>query len=765
METSALRLTRMMTHLLLGITVAAIFHAGWRLRSALREQTNLGATQSKVAQQIEDLTRLNPFRTIGQELAEVDTSTAQKHILSLKKTLSGLEKTLHIQPEPLLETTLEKFSDAVHESASFSHPPELVSTLTEKATSLRQLSQSRNWKNLLAYSTRLENRLRGLRQSGRVDSPQVRYAESDIASMERLTKTSSLDEGNKQEVLRRLEGLRQEISMLSDVHVAGRRYQALEAEGREGLARWLGRARLSAGALKTAGERRLQGAVQEIWIVGALVMLVWAALGFLWSTALRAQRQAQDQGILEVLREGLASNDGKWRRHVGESRLDEVERTLRLAKKRMSLGDDVQGSLPFAAMLVNHVGKVVWSNQMLSDELHLDHEAVMEEDFSWEQIRRRLTGVPTDAIERALKSHEGGTWQIQAEVEQGVCLPYEMHVSPIVAKNGEAEKVLVVFYSMVLMREAIADQARLVASPMRAAIQALENGAWSVETETRLAPLWSAAGLGEDWSRLSHAVHRLDGSRKELLGQVELLENTVHDQAKMIQELEMGIDRRAATIKDQVHRLKELRDGLISLDQQGHEIVQGHADVVREARSFAKRTELVREAMKGLSERLQSTKDAVNLLERYKQEYKIDKQTITESKMELMKTHNRFLAQIPAMSHGAETLAAAMKDQLLRLDEGISHLDARLAQIDVQITKLAMASAGQVPESERQNLDLSAFERNVAEIQQTMQEDQEHVVTLLRDLVESLRQDQQDLLQLREAPAAPAAAPDIYRFV
>lgn len=767
METSELRLTRWATHLLLALAVVGIFHAGWRLKRALNEQSNLGSTQAAVDAKLNHLTKNDPFNSIGDALAKVDTATAQKKIKSLENTLSKLESTLHITSEPMLTKSINKFKDAVQESASFSHPPELVSTLLDKSTSLKNLAISHRWKNLTAYSTRLETRLKGLRQNGRTDSPQVRYAESDIASMERLTRTSTLEETNKQEVLRRLEGLRQEISMLSDVHVAGQRYQSIEANGREGLARWLGRARLSAGALKTAGERRLQGAVQEIWIVGATLLLIWAGLSLLWSMALRSQRQSHDQGILEVLRDGIHSRGKKWRQYVGEARIDEVERTIKMTKKKMSLGDDLQSSLPFGSLLVSQKGRVVWANSIFCDEFHFDQESVMEEDFDWNHVRNRLTGVPADAIERALTAGEGGTWQIQAEVEQGVCLPYEMHVSPVDVASGEEKKVFVVFYSMVLMREAIADQAKLVASPMRAAIQALENGEWDMETGSRLAPLWSTAGLGADWARLSQAVHRLDGSRRDLLSQVEQLENTVHDQAKMIQELEMGIDRRLGNSKDQVHVLKQLRDGLISLDELSRDLGLGHASVIQEALNYMKRTEVIRDTMKGVSERLISAKDSVVQLERNKQDYKLEKQEIADSKLELMKIHNKFLGSLPAMSHTSENLAACMKDQLLRLDESVARLDSRLSQIDVQITKLAMACAGHVPEVEKMGLDLSSFEKSAHEIQATMREDQENVVKLLHELVEMLRHDQQELIQLREGmPETTPPTPEmLYPFV
>jgi SMC interacting uncharacterized protein involved in chromosome segregation len=180
-----------------------------------------------------------------------------------------------------------------------------------------------------------------------------------------------------------------------------------------------------------------------------------------------------------------------------------------------------------------------------------------------------------------------------------------------------------------------------------------------------------------------------------------------------------------------------------------------------------KRTEVIRETMKGLTERLQAAKESVALLERHKHDYKLEKQEISDSKMELMKTHNRFLASLPGLSHSAEHLAAAMKDQLLRLDEGVARLDSRLAQLDVQITKVAMACAGHVPDAEKISLDLSAHERSAGDIMKTMGEDQEHVVTLLRDLVEALRHDQQELVQLREGlpPASPINPDTLYPFV
>lgn len=763
METSALRLTRWTTHILLALMAIGVLHAGYRLRAALSERSNLGSVQLEVNAALDELVRSNPFKVISDALDSIDTAAAEKKIKGLKRHIHSLDERLHLAQDPQLSEVMDKFADLTQESVSYSRPAELINTLSEKATGLRTMAQTHHWKNLTAYATRLESRLRGLRASGRVDSPQVRFAESDLASMERLTKTSALDEGNKQEVLRRLEGLRQELAMLSEVHVASRRSNALEEEGRDALARWLGKARLAAGALKTAGESRLQGALQEVWAIGAFVLLAWGSLGFLWASALRAQRHAQDQGSLEILREGLLNHSSKWRAHVGEARIDEVERTLRHARKRMGLGDDVQEALPFGALVVNQHGKVTWANGHFCDEFFLDRESVLEEDWSWEQIRRRLTGVPAHVVEHALKTMEAGTWQVQAEVEKGVCLPYEMHLTPIETKEGEGRKVFIVFYSMALMREAIQEQARLVASPIRAAIQALEEGQWGSDTETRLAPLWNAAGLGEDWRRLGQAIGRLDGSRRELLAQVHQNEDTIHDQAKMIQELEMGIDRRLSATKEHMQRLKELRDGLISLDQLGRELGQGHEAVVHEGKAFAKRTELVRETMKGLADRLQAAKDSVSLLERGKQDYRTERHEILESKMELMKLQNRFLAGLPSLSHGSELLAAGMKDQLLRLDEAVARLDSRLNQLDVQITKVAMACAGNVLDHELQGklaLDLSGHERSAQDILRTMNEDQERVIELLRDLANQLKHEQQDLIQLREgAPVVANAAP------
>ncbi len=746
METSALRLTRWTTFVALTILAAALLYNGQRLQGVWGDVAGAQNDQARLEAQLDAMVRANPLRGVVRALAEGESAQAGQRLKKLEADVANLSRRLGTDVPADLEGSFRDLRAAVQRGAGLAHAPEVVETLLEKVTGLRVVAENQRWRNLAAHSTRLENRVRGLRAQ-RAPSPQVRYAQSDVTVMERLART--LDAAQSQMVLSRLGGIRQELEMLLESQNAARAGGALEASVQQAFQRWLARARLAAGAVKTRAEARMGAVVRQLWVTAAGALVALALLGFLWHLARRQLRHAHDQAALDLLRGGVLNGEEGWRRHVGEARIEEVARTLRVARKRMALGDDLQRGLPVGVVLVNGEGRLTWSNPVFCDQFHLDADVLVEEDLRWDAFARRLLLPEGGAVERALGEAVPGTWQVRAEIEDGVWLPFEMHVSPL--EGSGDRKVLVLFYPLALNRETIDAQARLFMAPLRELMAALEEG--------RPLPtggaLWRQSGLEADWERFSRIIAGLDGDRRELLSQLEASEAELQDGHRRISELEEGLRSRREAQQALKAELREFKEGLVSIDQMENELGRDHALLVEEARQMVRRAEQGREAARAVEARLEGAKDAVAALERTKQDCKKARTEVVEEKTGLINAQNRFLGALPAFAPNAEALAVAMKDHLGAMDTALSRLDTRLTQLDVQVMKVAMTFQGPVESSELapRTWDLAGHEQRAREALQSLREDQDMVVARLRRMVEVLAGEQKEVDRLLSAPA------------
>lgn len=743
MEARSIKFSYWLTHSLIAASTAAVFYVGWELNAALENRNNLEETQFQARSQLAAFKDKNPFKAIQRSLEKVNPDEARERLKKVDSQMRSLEKMLLIKRGEEMERIFVLHRNHIQDSTSYSRPEELISTLTEKTKRLLSTAKMNAWKNVGRFAEQMLKRLEQLALTGKVESPLVKYVESDLNALNSLIKGSTLDDVHKNELLRMLEGIRQELVMLMDLHTSRRGLQGEMIQAEAATAKWAARAELAIGGMKFRAKEQVDRALTHVWMLGGWLLVSWIALAIAWSVSRRHNRRVADQKIIDVLTFGVLAHEPNVQGLVSDTRLEEVNRMLKVVKKKLALGEDFQSGMPFASVLIDEHGKMIWGNEYFCEQFSIDKDDLLDEMTGWKQLSARFTGLEFDPIEQALSTFESGTWQIQLQMLDGVSIPLEMHVTPI--ESREVRKVLVVFYQLTLMKETIQTQARIIMEPVRLALEALESENWNVETEQQLAPLWQKAGLGEDWLKLSQSMKRMDQGRFELLQQIRQLEDDKHDHLKLIVELTGLMNKRAKAIKDEMRNLKDVRDGLVSLDQLSCDLGSEHAALMTSARSQVKRTEVMLDMARSVAERLAQAKDAIAQLEQFKQEYRLGKQEIQESKQSLVQIHNRFLSNLPALDAKASQVAADMKDALMRLDKVSHALDNRLAGLDVQITKLAMNFAGPIPDFDKHvhAIDFAAHERVAREIREAMGEDQELIIDRLKAVVDELKDEAQ----------------------
>lgn len=747
MEARTLQITRWMTHLMLGMSAVGVMAVAWELNQKLEDRESSEERQFKVRNNLESLRAKNPFKSIHRSLELGQTNEAHEKLSQLNRKLQALEVELQIKRGEELDKLMLEHARLVQEAAAFSKPQELIQTLSDKVSKLADLASARRWSNLMKMSQRMSARLAQLAVNSRVESPLVRFMESDLTAMTSLIRGSSLEETDKNEVLRQLEGIRQEVAMMLDLHQSRRGFNELYKQTDVAMGRWAARADLAVGTIKQRAHEAVRSSVNRLWLVGVFLTLGWVAVGIAWAQARRAQQRRFDDGLIELLNEGIVGDKLAAANLVGPARRDEFMHAMKLLKKRLRLGEDFQAGLPFASVLVDHHLNLIWGNSLFCEQFGIDPEDLKNDYAEWINVFNRIAGPEIDPVRQAIEEGAPGTWQIKLQMHDGVSIPLEMHVSAI--EGQKFNKALVVFYPMAMMQEAISEQAQIVMAPVRSALEALENEAWSIELEAKLAPQWQHVGLGADWEKLSRTIHRLDQTRNDLLLQAQRLENEKHDQLKAINDLSGLLESRGHHLRAQMQLLKNVRDGLVSLDQLGSDLGMEHSALLAESKSLVKKFDLVFDTSRGAIERLKDAKDSVAQLEKTKQAYRVGKQEIQDTKQEMVKLHNVFINSVADMDENSQQIAADMKDLLIKLDRAIRELDNRMTGFDVQITKLAMAFAGPVPELERSGhlIDLQAHERVAREITEAMQEDQEMIIDRLKTLVEELKRDTKECLQ------------------
>lgn len=749
METLMLKMTRKLTHLLLGLSVGALAYMSYQFQDAAITQSSVEEIKHQGIEQIEKIKTFIAFDQLKKFIENNQSSDASQKILSMDKAHVDLEAKLSLERIPELDKTYIEYQRVIDKISNLSKGSEVLITLETKTARLQELAQKRRWSNLAKYSERFSQRINLLKVSGKLESPIVKFLESDLVAMTNLIKGSALDPKDKELVFENLETIKQDMVMLVDLHEVRKELIELDAKARQVEEKWVAKAQLAIGTLQKRHQDRLSGLVTLMWSLTGGLILSWFMIWFLWSRTSKAQSELNDETVMSIVNELSQTSSLNIEQLVSKQSQNELEKSLNGLRTKLELGDDFNKGIPFAAFLLNQEGQLTWANEIFLNQFEFDQVDFSDYEISLKDIQSKLIS-QDDYISHALNHFEPATWQVQLQMNDGVTIPLEMHLSPI-DKDNEA-KLLVIFYDLVLVKEAIQTQSHLIMHPVRAALDALESEAWSVQAEEQIAPLWKQVGLEKDWDRLSQSIHRMNQYRFDLLQQVKTLDETKKDQYKMIADLNEGLNSCQRLLKNQIKKLKDVRDVFVSLDQLNGDLQTDHRALTNLARSQAKRTEYYTEQCRNLVERLNSLKDSAQQLESVKALYKVDKSELFESKQKIMRLQNEFLMSSPMLSDHAQNLAGEIKDALMQLDKSANSLDKRLSSLDIEITKVAMAFTGAMPTLDKIQFvsDIALHEKVAGEILTATEEDQELMVSLLHSIVSELKNSTSNIVELQK---------------
>lgn len=735
MQAQSFKILKYVSHAFFILLLGSLIFLGLKLKTQLTSQENIDTIKIEGVEDIEQMRSFVHFEQLKRFIETNQSSEAQNKISYINQELQKIESSLSFSRNKELDTVLESYKNISDQLSRLSRPDEILVTMKNKVDKLDALANKKRWKNILKGTERIDQRIGLLKLSGRVESNIVKYMESDITAMTNLIRGSALEPEDKSLALAQLEALQTDLVMLLDLHEVRKNLTQTELSAKEAVTQWGAKAHLALGSIQKVQIDKFQSIIQAVWVLVSASFICWGILAFLGNKAGKDQLRVFENKFLKFLSDLKNARSLNPQDYVSRNRQKQFSESVDSFRITQSLGDDFSLGMPFSSMIINTQGKVEWANPLFFDQFGLDSKINLGElDFKY--FSKKIIS-SQDYLSQALESMEPATWQVQLQMSDGVTVPMEMHLSPIEKDEG---KLLVIFYDLVLIKEAIQTQSHLIMHPVRSAFEALEKETWGVEVQHQLAPLWKKAGLEEDWIKLSRVIEKLNSYRFDLMEQVKRLDNEKKDHLKMIIEMHTFFQEQSNFFKKELSQMKKMRDVFISLDQTNGDLQTDHRALTQVVRTQAKRTDFYWEQCRHLVDRLSGLKDSAQNLEQVKVHYKSDRTELMLSKQKLMKLQNEFLMNSPMLSDSAQKIAADMKDSIINLDKAVQSLDKNLSSLDIEITKVAMAFTGVVPQLERSApIDIHAHEKMLQELSDSFKEDQELMIDLLHNLVAELK--------------------------
>ena len=670
----------------------------------------------KVNSLIHSLKQDQSFEKVGKYLSWAEADKAHDKMRELSAKIAEVEEILSSQASKDLSLGVRTFNRLINSGSGMSNPGDALKVLNQKVNALSDVARSNGFKNIIIISDRMKNRLQQLNAKNAGASAQISFLKSDITRMQQLVNQSSLSEGEKEGLSNRFKSMKDEMDLLGNLNSQARDLKNHVTQSTLALNEWLLEIEKQAEGLKGQQLQKQRNLVMMMAGLVAFMATAWLGLAYLfrWQKA-RMGEQVEGE-VKTVIQKGIIDDQRFMVDHYSETTRDDIVRLLDGLKIKLSLGNLLHEGLPFAGCMVDNTFKLTWHNQLFLEQLYLSEEEVKSDAFNWDYVRDYLN-LDEDPIYEAMVNKIAGIYPVKVKQDEFTpSQPFEMYVTPI-SVNRE-DRVMVFFYPLISVKEAIAEQVNLTRTSIENFIS-LWNEERLGEDEIRLLERnFKANDLHSLYENLCSVYGRVNTEKTECLSIIRELEGENSHLLETIEFYRRLDEERLARTKEEVKVAGELRACFISSIERCESLIQINKNVLQQNDDLKNEALKMQNQSQEALKKNRETMDILGHLDGVKTDYKKLKLELLEVKAKLISLNNSLLGQLPPLDETQQKLAMRYKDELARLDFNVTTLDKKLSQLDVLIGKLQMMH-------ERTNMEQVPFNFN------TSQKDHELRETLL----------------------------------
>jgi hypothetical protein len=642
----------------------------------------------KINSLIHRLRNESDFEKIGKLLSRAESDKANDKLRVLAQKIVETEEILEIKSSNDLGLAMRTFHKLVNNASGISNPSDALKVLSQKVNSLQEIADTKDYKNVGIISKRMLNRLENLNASNVGTSIQVSYLGSDAKRMETLVAGSTLTEEEKNSLLSRIKSMENELTLLNNLNSHAKDLKAHVTKATLALTQWLLDAEKKAGDFKGMLNRKQNQLILLLAGMVAFMVCAWMGIAYLFRwQKVRIGEQVENE-VKGVIEKGIMADQRFMVDHYSDLTRDDIVRLLDELKVKLNLGTMLHEGLPFAGCMIDKNFKLTWNNHLFLEQFYLSEEEVASEAFNWDYLREYLN-LDEDPVYQALVNKFAGIYPVKVKQDEFTPMqPYEMYVTPITVNRED--RVMVFFYPLVAVKEAIEEQVNLARETLARFVQLWSDDELNEEQKLLLEKDFQNNDMDELYRVLIDLQERTEGEKDECIHTIRSLEDENANYHSVLEEMKRIEEERKSIIKQEFSLAESLKENFITSLERAESLLQINRSVLQQNDDLKTEALKMQQASNEVTKKTKETMEIMGQLEAVKVDYKKLKLELLEVKAKLIMINSSLFAQMPPLDEHQQKLANRYKDELARLDFNVVTFDKKLSQLDVLLAKLQM---------------------------------------------------------------------------
>ncbi|MFG1493695.1 hypothetical protein [Halobacteriovorax sp. ZH4_bin.1] len=505
-----------------------------------------------------------------KELVRVDrTKEATSEFERFQTSIKELNEIVNIAEYEALHNNFSDLRKKLDDITTSANKSTLINVLRTKMIGFQNFVVHNQWRTLTRISNKIKTKISvGTTKSsnfysyGNLKRLHASIA-GDVDYMEKVTMRSVLSDEDKNLIVVRLGTLRTELNLLEKSLNTLRDFDSIWKTTNKSYLAWSEKfgpkLTYQKIELNQTSQTTLYGLVA---IIGILVTIFAGGL-FMFAYSEKRAKKLLEATSLDLIKDGVipvkASLKGDWSHPFKE----EIEKYRGYIHKRMSFGSIFQDAMPFSSLLLDSNLNAVWANSLFYEHWSID-SAKKDMSITWDYLSTFTNLGENDPVISAVRDGVAGIYQIQVKTENDKeAAPFEMYVSPV--EYADQKRIMVIFYPLRSLEETLSNQMKSVVSPVWKSLDALIEDKFNGEFREKLQQDFSAAGIDNVYEKFTKVNDHFLMQKASFLKEIELLENNLFEQYKIIDDVRIIFEGQKDLQKDAINKFKIAKDKIVSV--------------------------------------------------------------------------------------------------------------------------------------------------------------------------------------------------------
>lgn len=628
------------------------------------------------------------FEKIGKLLSWAESYKANEKMRELSQKIAETEDLLEVKASKDLSLNIRTFNRLINNTSGMSDPSDALKVLNGKVNGLHDFAQIKKYSNVINISERMKERLEQLTPKNVGGSIQVSYLKSDLKRLENLVAGSSLTENEKAALTSRFTSMTNEVELLASLNSQSRDLKAHVTQASLALSQWMIDVEKKASDLQGMRFQKQNQLVLMLAGMVAFMVLSWMGLAYMFrwqKVKIGEQVEMEVKGVIE---KGIMGDQRFMMDHYSDLTRNDIIHLLDELKIKLNLGSMLHTGLPFAGCMIDTNFKLTWFNHLFLEQFYLSEEEVRSDAFNWDYLRDYLN-LDEDPVYQALVNKIAGIYPVKVKQDEfAPAQPYEMYITPI--NVNREDRVMVFFYPLVSVKEAITEQVNLTRNALNRFISLWNNDALDEDQVRLLEKDFKNNDIMDIYNEFVRLYERVDGEKTECLHTINDLEKENKNYQDTITSMKAIEEEKKEIIRQEFQLANEMRDSFIGSVERVESLLHINRSILQQNDELKNEAQKMQMSSIAMNKKSKETMDIMGQLEGVKTDYKKLKFELLEVKAKLISINNSLFAQLPPFDEAQQKLANRYKDELARLDFNVTTLDKKLSQLDVLLAKLNM---------------------------------------------------------------------------